>query len=95
MASVSFTIFLVAFICQNQTIFNSTASFQNVRIFGVIVAFADDIRGAQLELVRKRGGARPLDIFGVVVRTGVLAAHYVYFVEAFGVAADAGELTWC
>jgi hypothetical protein len=89
MATVSLAIFLVAFVCKNQPVFNSTASFQDIGILGVVVAFADDIRGAELKLVRQRSRASPLDVLRIVVGSGVLAAHYVDFIEAFGAAADA------
>jgi len=87
--TVSLAIFLVAFVCKNQPVFNSTASFQDIGIFGVVVAFADDICGAELELVWQRSCACPLDILRIVVGSGVLAAHYVNFIEAFGAAAYA------
>ena len=80
---------LVTCVCEHESVFHTTAAFQNIGIFGVVVAFADDICGAELELVWQRSCACPLDILRIVVGSGVLAAHYVNFIEAFGAAAYA------
>jgi hypothetical protein len=89
MASLALAIFLVTLVCEDQPVFDSAASLQDVRILRVVVAFADDVCGAELELVGKRGSTCPLDVLGVVVGSRVLAAHHVDFVETFGVAANA------
>jgi hypothetical protein len=85
----------MALVREYQSVLNSTASLQDVWILGVIVAFADDIRGAKFELFGQRGGTCPLNIFGIVIGAGVFAAHYIDFVEAFCVASYAGKLGVC
>lgn len=81
--------FLFPFLCQDQAVFHATTAFQNVWIGGGVVALADDVGGTKLELFGERGSTGPLNIIVVVVGPGVLAAHYVDFVEAFSVSADA------
>ena len=46
------------------------------------------IGAPQLELRRQFGFTRPLDVFGVVLRSRILAAHEVNIIKAFGVATD-------
>ena len=45
------TIFLFALLGQQEAIFDSAASFQNVRVIAALVAFASDIGAAKLEFV--------------------------------------------
>lgn len=92
MASIALAILFVALVREHEPVLNSTASFQDVRVFGVFVAFADDVCRAELELVGKGGSTRPLYVFRVVVGSRVLAAHHIDIVETFGVAANAREL---
>lgn len=89
MTSVALAVSFVTFLCENQPVLDSTAPLQDIRVFGVVVAFADDVRGAKLEFVGKRGSACPLNVLRVVIGSGILAAHHVDFVETFSIATNA------
>lgn len=84
----------MAFLREDKTVLYTAASFQDVWVFGVIVAFADDVCGAEFEFFGERGGAGPLYGVFVVVRAAVLAAHYLGFVEAACGTADAFQLSY-
>jgi hypothetical protein len=81
-SSSSFAVLLVSLIRQNEPVFNTAATFENVGILWVVVAFADDVGGPELEFLRQRSRACPLYIFGVVVRARILTAHHVHIVKA-------------
>lgn len=42
--------FLVSFVCEHESVFHTTAAFQNIWVFGVVVAFADNICRTEFEL---------------------------------------------
>lgn len=83
---------LLALLRQNKPVFHAAAALQNIRVFRVVVALADDIRGTQLKFLREGRSACPLDGFVVVVGAAVLAPHDVHLVVAARGAADAFEL---
>lgn len=60
----------------------ATTSLQHIRVLGRIVAFARNVRTAQLELRRQRSLTGPLNVFVIVVGAGVGAAHDVHFIQA-------------
>ncbi len=74
--------FLLTFLGEYKAVLHTAATLQYVWIFGIIVAFADDVCRAEFEFFGKRGGACPLYGVLVVIRTAVLAAHYFGFIEA-------------
>lgn len=91
-ASLAPAILFLPLLSEHESILDATAALQDVWVVGVVVAFADDICGAELELFGERGGACPLDRVVVVVRARVLAAHHVDLVKTTRGAANAVEL---
>jgi hypothetical protein len=71
---------LLPLLRQEQALLHRTTPLQHPRVIGVLIAFTDDLRTPQLELLREIRSATPLNVFGLVVRTLVRAAHYVDFV---------------
>lgn len=88
-------VLLLSLIREHKPILNTTAAFQNIRILGVVIALANNVGRAQLELFRQRRRTRPLDILIVVVCAAVLAPHDVDFVDAASGATDAFQLGEC
>lgn len=91
-SSSSLSISLLPLLREYKAILDTTAAFQDIGVFGVIVAFADDVGRAKFELFGKRGGACPLYRVFVVVGTAVLAAHHIGFIEAACRTANAFQL---
>jgi type III secretory pathway component EscS len=89
----SFAELVVALLCEYESVLDTTAALQDVWVFGVVVAFADDVRGTELEFFGERGGTCPLDVVLVVVSAGVLAAHDVDLIVAAARATNAFELS--
>lgn len=85
-------VLFLACVRQNESILEATASFEHMRIIWAVVAFADDIRAAKLELWRQRRGTSPFDVLGGEAGTLIHAADHVGLVEALGAATDAVEL---
>jgi hypothetical protein len=91
-APIAFAKLLVTLVGEDESVFYTTAPLQDVRVLGVVVALADDVGGAELELLGEGCGARPLNVILVVVGASVLAAHDVDFVVAASGAANTFEL---
>lgn len=83
----------LALLGELESILHATTPLQDILIIGIIVALADDVGGAELELGRERGLARPLDVLGGVGAALVRAADHLGRVEgADGFFGDALDL---
>jgi hypothetical protein len=92
-ASSPAAIFLVTLVREDEPVLNTTTALQDVRVLGVIVAFANDVCRAELEFFWQRSGTGPLDVVLVVVGASVLATHYVDLIVTAPGAAYAFELS--
>jgi hypothetical protein len=72
-------IFLLPLLRQQKSVLNTTGAFENTIVIGRIIAFADDIRRAEFEVVWYVGCARPLHVFLIVIRALICAAHHIDF----------------
>lgn len=82
----------MSLVCEHKPIFDTAAALEDIWILRVVVSFADDVRGTELEFLGERGGACPLNVVFVVIGASVLATHDVDFIQAAGGATDAFEL---
>ena len=86
------TVLSLSLLRKYQPVTHPTTPLQHIRILWRIITLTRNIRTAQLELHRQRSLASPLHIVVVVIRTCIVATHYIYIVEAFGIAACALQL---
>jgi hypothetical protein len=82
-------VLLLALVREHEPVLDAAAALQDVWVVGRVVALADDVGGAQLEVRRQRRRAGPVRIVAVVAGAGILAAHDVDLVEASSITADA------
>lgn len=85
-------ILLLSGCSQYKAILDATAAFEDVRVVWVIVAFADYIGAAELELRRQGGLAGPLNVFGAVLGARVATLHRIDRVDAGCIATNACQL---
>lgn len=62
---------------EDETVLDAAGAAEDVGVVGAGVALAEDVGGAELELGRQGGDARPLDVLGGVGAARVRAAHHV------------------
>lgn len=77
-----FPILLIPLLRQYKSVFNTTASLQDVRVLRTGIAFTADVGAPELEFLRQLRRTGPLDILFIVVGASVGAADRVDAVEA-------------
>lgn len=83
----------LALVGEGEAVLDPAAALEDVRVVFGAVALADDVRGAELELLGQLGDTGPLDVLGAVAGALVGAAHDVDGEEvAEGLCGEAFEL---